>query len=294
MPLLSRRQLLTLIALTLVWGLNWPIMKWGITGYPPLTFRALSLWLGLPLLWLLLRRARLPLAIARPDWGQVLLLGLVNMVLWNALMIVAIPTLSSGRAAILGYTMPVFSAVIGALFFRQQLALRAWAGVAAAALGVLLLLWYQLGQLGGKPLGVAFMLLAAASWALGTHLLRRSRLQVPTLSLVFWMMLQTSVALSLLAFVFERQDWRWPGQASWLAIGFNALLVFGFAQAAWFSLVRSLPPVASTLSVMLIPVLGVFSGAYGLGERLHWQDGAAMGLMVLAIASVLWPRRPGP
>jgi len=74
-----------------------------------------------------------------------------------------------------------------------------------------------------------------------------------------------------------------------MSIAFNAVLVFGFAHAAWFYLARSLPPVASTLSVMLIPVLGVFSGALWLGEVLHWQDWAAVVLMVISICSVLWP-----
>jgi drug/metabolite transporter (DMT)-like permease len=50
------------------------------------------------------------------------------------------------------------------------------------------------------------------------------------------------------------------------AIAFNGVLVLGFAQAVWFYLARSLPPVASTLSVMMIPVLGVFVGAWWLGE----------------------------
>ena len=49
---LSRRQLTVLVLLTLVWGLNWPIMKVGVTDYPPLTFRAISMWLGLPVLGL--------------------------------------------------------------------------------------------------------------------------------------------------------------------------------------------------------------------------------------------------
>jgi drug/metabolite transporter (DMT)-like permease len=69
------------------------------------------------------------------------------------------------------------------------------------------------------------------------------------------------------------------------------VIIFGFAHAAWFFLARSLPPIASTLSVMMIPILGVFSGALGLGEVLHWQDWAAVVLMVVAIASVLAPRR---
>jgi drug/metabolite transporter (DMT)-like permease len=45
------------------------------------------------------------------------------------------------------------------------------------------------------------------------------------------------------------------------------------------------------MSVMLIPVLGTLSGAWWLGERLHWQDGAAIVLMLVAIAAVMWPAR---
>jgi drug/metabolite transporter (DMT)-like permease len=47
------------------------------------------------------------------------------------------------------------------------------------------------------------------------------------------------------------------------------------------------------MSVMLIPVLGTVAGAWWLGESLHWQDGAAIVLVLLAIASVMWPTR-GP
>ena len=43
---LSPRQWTVLVLLTLVWGVNWPIMKIGVTGFPPLTFRALCMWLG--------------------------------------------------------------------------------------------------------------------------------------------------------------------------------------------------------------------------------------------------------
>ena len=287
---LSSRQWVVLVLLTLVWGLNWPVMKVGVTGFAPLTFRAMSLWLGLPLLALVVRGLGLPFALPRRHWAGMAQLALFNMVLWHALIMLAIPQLSSGRAAILGYTMPIFSAVLGSAFFGQRLPARAWGGVAAAALGVLLLLWYEFTQLGGRPVGVLLMLLAAASWALGTQLLRRSTIEVPTLTLTFWMMALTTLALTVLALATERSAWHAPGNGTWGAIAFNAVLVFGFAQGAWFFLVRGLPPVASTLSVMLIPVLGVFTGALWLREPLHWQDWAAMALMVVAIASVLWPQ----
>ena len=291
MPSFTPKQLLLLVLLTIVWGLNWPVMKLGVTGFPPLTFRALSIGLGLPLLTIALVAMRVPFRVPRAYWWPVAGLGLVNMVVWHVLAILAIPELSSGRAAILGYTMPVFSAVIGAFWYGQRLPARAWGGVAAAGLGVVLLLWHEITTLTGKPMGVAMMLLAAATWAVGTQQTRRTRMPHSTLAISFWMTLATTLWMSLLSVLFERADWMAPSPAQWAAIVYNAIGVFAFAQVVWLMLARELPPIASTLSVMFIPVLGVFSGAWWLGEVLHWQDWTAVGLMVLAIASVLWPAR---
>ncbi|MEN9889442.1 MAG: putative inner rane transporter YedA [Pseudomonadota bacterium] len=291
MHVLSSRQWLILVLLTLVWGVNWPIMKLGVTGYPPLTFRALCLWLGTPVLGLALLAMRVPFRVPREHWRELLVLSVFNMFIWHALIIIAVQSLSSGRAAILGYTMPMFSAMLGALVFGDRLAPRAWGGVAAATLGVVLLLWHEMTHLSGKPIGVLLALIAASTWALGTQLLRRTRVPLPTLTLSFWMTALTTLVMSALAWLFERGQWAWPGSVTWGSIAFNAVGVFGFAHAAWFFLARSLPPVASTLSVMLIPVLGVFTGALWLGEVLHWQDWAAVALMALSIAAVLWPRR---
>jgi drug/metabolite transporter (DMT)-like permease len=92
----------------------------------------------------------LPLTIPRSYWGQLAKLTLFNMVLWHCLIIIAIPTLSSGRAAILGYTMPIFSAVFGSLFFKDRLGARLGRR-GAAALGVLLLLWHEVGAWAASP-----------------------------------------------------------------------------------------------------------------------------------------------
>ena len=291
MTSLSRQQLIALACITLIWGVNWPIMKIGVTDHPPLTFRVISMWLGLPVLALGVWAMKAPWRVARAHWRELAILTLFNMAIWHALMIIAVKSLTSGRAAILGYSMPVFSAVLGALFFSQRLSPRGWGGVAAAALGVLLLLWHELSNFAGRPLGVLYALISAMAWALGTQLMRRTTLPVPTITITFWMSLLTTLLMSLLAIAFELPQWKTPSPATWGAILFNAVLIFGLVQTLWMSLARHLTPVASSLSVMLIPVIGVFSGALWLGEVLHWQDYAAVGLMVVAIASVLLPAR---
>jgi drug/metabolite transporter (DMT)-like permease len=288
---LSRQQLFGLVFLTLVWGLNWPVMKSGVTDFPPLTFRTISMWLGLPVMAFFAVLTRSSFRIPRMYWRELFWLAVFNMFVWHALIIIAIKSLSSGRAAILGYSMPIFSAVLGALLFGNRLSWRAWAGVAAAGLGVLLLLWHEVTNLAGQPLGVLYALISALAWALGVHLMRRTRMTVSTMTISFWMTVMTAIVMSVLSLLFEQPQWKAPSSVTWGAIAFNSVLIFGIVQTMWLSLARKLTPVASTLSVMLIPVIGVFSGALWLGEVLHWQDWAAVLLMVLAIASVLLPTR---
>ena len=285
--LLSRKQLILIILVTLTWGLNWPVMKMGVTGFPPLTFRAICLWIGVPILWLAMRVMRVPFYVARKDYRELLWLAVTNMFVWHVLIILAISLLSSGRAAILGYTMPVFSALLGVAFFGAQMRPVQWLGVGAAAVGVSLLLFNELTNFAGQPLGVLMALVAAAVWALGTQKLRRTTIAASTLTLSFWMTLMAAVVLTMMSVMFERHLWVLPPAKTWGAIVYNGVLIFGFTHAAWFTLARGLPPVASTLSTMMIPVLGVFLGALWLGEVLHWQDWAAVGLMAVAISTVL-------
>ncbi|MBF5004944.1 DMT family transporter [Diaphorobacter caeni] len=291
MPSFTRRQLVLLVLLTVIWGLNWPVMKHGLAHFPPLTFRAISLVIGLAVIGLAVWAQKIPFRIPREYWGKVLMLAIPNVIVWHCLMILAIPNLSSGRAAILAYTMPIFSAIVGSVVFKDRLGSRAWLGVAAAALGVLLLLWHEIGALGSKPFGMLIMLTSALSWAIGTQLLRRIQIPVPLMTLSFWMIALASGVLVIVATVFEHDRWVMPDGAATFGILYNAFLALGFAQITWFFLARTLPPVASTLSVMLIPVIGVFSGSMMLGEVLHWQDWTAVGLMMVAIASVLMPAR---
>jgi len=207
---LDRKQFILIILVTLTWGLNWPMMKMGVTGYPPLTFRAICLLMGVPVLGLALMLMKVPFFVARKDYPELFWLAVTNMFVWHVLIILAISVLSSGRAAILGYTMPVFSALLGVAFFGAQMRAMQWLGVGAAAVGVSLLLFNELTNFAGQPLGVLMALVAAAVWALGTQKLRNTRIVASTLTLSFWMTLMAAVALSVMSVVFERHLWTMP------------------------------------------------------------------------------------
>jgi drug/metabolite transporter (DMT)-like permease len=302
---LNRRDLVILVLLTIAWGINWPIMKYGVRDMEPLTFRALCMTGGLPLLWLIIRQKGLTLAIPRQYWRESFWIAVTNMVGWYVFAMYGVKLLSSGRAAILGYTMPIWVALFGYLIFKSETSRRLWIGVGLASVGVMFLLAGEFSAMSGRPLGAIFMLAAGAIWGLGTHLMKRRKQSTHVYVVTFWSLSLALLVCGAIALTFERAGWmswffpdpvtgapaKLPGTSAWLAVLYNSVVVFTFAQVAWFRLTLILPPVASGLSIMMIPVVGVFSGMWLLGEQVHWNDYAALASIIFAIACVLWPTR---
>lgn len=293
MTQLSRKDLVLLVLLTLFWGLNWPVMKIGVREFPPLTFRTISMVGGLAVIWLAARAQGASLAVPAGARMTVIRLAIPNMLIWHSLIIIGVKLLSSGRAAILGYTMPAWAVLSGLIFFGDRISRSALVGIALAMSGALLLLSSEFSRLSGQPVGTVLALIAAAGWGFGTVLMKRTQLDMPTISLTFWMLSLTTTIMAMLALIFEYPAMRLPNLIEWGAIIYNSAIIFGFAHVVWFRLARILPPVASSLSVMFIPVLGTFSGAWILGEVPHWQDYVAMLLILGAMSTALFqPRNP--
>ena len=292
MPTLTRRQLVGLLLLTLMWGLNWPIMKVSLRELSPLHFRAATmaggaLMLALYFGWRGLRLAPRGWA----EWRAVVALGAPNILGWHGLSIIGVAHLPAGRAAILGFTMPVWAVLLGVLFYRERFTARLALAVGAVLTGITLLLWNELGHLAGSPAGIVWMQGAAFCWALGTIWMRRAHLTLPAETLVMWMMALSAVVLQALALTLEpAQHWRFSAPVL-ASLVWSVLINYGAAQVIWFALARALPSSTSAMSVMAVPIVGVLSAPLIVGEWPSWQDLAAMACVVVAIGAALL--RPG-
>ena len=287
--MMTRSQLWGLVALTLMWGVNWPVMKLSLQELSPLYFRAVTMTCGAAWLAVFFWHRGIRLRPESHEWRSIVTLAVPNMLGWHTLSIFGVAALASGRAAILGFTMPVWTVLLGALFFGQRLTQRSALGALAVAAAVALLLADELGAMAGRPLGVLVMLGAAICWAVGTLMMRRATITLPMEALTVWMMAVTSVALWVLAWTFEP----WPtwsfSPRMWALLAYGVVLNYGFAQIIWFSLARGLPPATSAMSVMMVPLIGTASATVIAGEWPRWQDGVAVVCVMVAIASVLLP-----
>lgn len=294
MNALSRKDILCLCLLTLFWGLNWPVMKFGVTGLPPVTFRAMGILCALPLMWLIARQMGESVSIPRKQLLPLFKLAIPNVLVCQMLMILAVRMLSSGRAAILTYTMPIWAVLVTCILYKEKLNKMAWFGILCAGSGTALLLAGEFDSLSGRSTGTLLMLAAAAVWGYGTVQLKRQQISIPTSALTFWMFTLSVPFMILFALCFESTAWRAPTALEWAAILYNAIFVFGISGTIWNKMARTLPPIASSLSIMMVPVVGVFSGAWILSETPHWQDYAAMILILLSMSSALLKPRQQP
>jgi len=289
---LDRRTLAGLVALTLMWGVNWPMMKFSLRETTPLWFRAVTMAggaLGL-LVFFLLRGVdmRLP----RTEALRVLWLALPNIVGWHFFSILGLQELASGRAAILGFTMPVWTVGIGLLIAHQRMTPRVWISVVAAVAAVALLSAQELARIAGRPLGVLWMQLAAISWATGTLMMRRTTTPLPTEAVTVWMMLMGAAFFWIAALLAEPLPE--PGRFSlpmWGSLAYGIVLNYGYAQVLWFGLARRLPPAASAFSIMAVPLVGTLSAMAIVGETPQPADYVAALAITIAILSALLPPR---
>lgn len=218
-------------------------------------------------------------------------LGLPNMLGWHTLSILGVKELASGRAAILGFTMPIWTVILGGLLFKERLTARVALAALAVAITITLLTFNEITAISGRPLGIIWMGLAALMWAAGTLMMRRVHLTLPITTLTVWMMALSAVCLWLIALASE--PWpQWQFSAPmWLSLCYGVLINYGFAQTIWAGLARHLPPATSAMSIMAVPLVGTLGATVIVGEWPHWEDYVAVFFVMGAIALVLLPAR---
>ena len=289
---LPRSMWATLALLTLGWGLNWPMIKMALAEVPVLTFRALCVAAGAVGMFLIARLSGLRISVPEGQWRGMLLTAFFNVTLWNIFIAYGVNLLPSGRSAILAYTMPLWVVLLSALFLHERITLRRLLGLTLGMGGMGLLIGGELVGGSGLPAGALFVVSAALSWAVGTVLMKRFPISLPTTSFTAWQLLLGGAPIVAGALGLDWGAWRPLTLKPAIGLAYNMVVAFVICHWAWFRIAHSAPAGVASLSTMMIPVVGVFSGMLVLGEWPSWEEYAALVLVTLALATVLVPPRP--
>ncbi len=278
------RALVLLPILWLVWGTNWPLFPLATREVSVWTFRAVSVLIAGAALLIAARVMGQSLAIPRRHWRTIAVATFFYLVVWNIASTYSALLIPSGQSAVLGFTMPLWSALISWAVLGERLSGRLVLAVALGALAVTLLMWKSFAAYAQAPLGLALGLIAGIGWAVGTLILQRGQVQVPATVLTGWQLLITALPITIGAFAFGDHQWFMPSWSSILIIGYIALVPMCIGNLCWFSIVGLLPAHVAGLSSILVPVVAMVSGAVMHGEPL----GPVQWLAMVCSAAAMW------
>jgi len=270
--------LLAMVAVALVWGFNWVVMKSALRDMGMFEFAAMRLWLAAGFLFACLAVMRRPMHVAH-RWA-VLLTGLFQTGLTTALTMWALDAGSAGKNAVLCYAMPFWVVLFAWPLLHERPVRRQWMAIALAAAGILLMVGGgvsgTLADLGALGSGMA--------WAMGIVLTKRLGSMKGTDPYAFcaWQTLIGAVALTLLMLAFPGKATHWT-PALVLALAYNALLVYGLIWFLWFWVLQNMEAGLASLGTLAVPVVGVLSGVVLLGERPTAPEWSGMALTLVAL-----------
>ncbi|NIA71831.1 DMT family transporter [Pelagibius litoralis] len=279
---------LLLLAVVVLWGANWPIVKVGLEFMPPLWFAAARMVLGVAsfvVLLTVLGRLKLP---TRKDLPVVFSIGVAQMTGFVALINFGLLYVDAGRSAILAYTTPLWVTPVAVWLLGEALTGRKIFGLALGLSGVAALFnplgfdWNDTDAL----LGNGYLLGAALAWSIGILHVRAHKWDSSPLELAPWQML---VAVpTLVALSWFREDWSaivWSPEAIGVLI-YNGPIATAFCFWASVAVTRALPAITSSLSFLAVPVAGVLFSALLLGETLTATLVSGLALIIGGMALV--------
>ena len=287
-----RQMILMVTMIGLLWGLNWPAVKFLLTELPPVTLRAVAFTFAAALLAVIARaRGETFLPEAR-EIPAILATGLFLIFGFNVLTAIGQTLTETSKAAIIAYTMPALTAGLAALLLGERLDRRRLAALAIGTAGLAVLASEDLAALVAQPLGPAVMFGAALSWALGNVALKARRWSLPSLALTVWFFVGSAALCWPLAILLEpplAQGWTTPPLLATLAFHIVGPMVVCYAL--WTVLVGRLTASVAAIAALLAPVVGVSSSIILLGDPLTWQKAVSLAMILASITLTLTPSR---
>jgi drug/metabolite transporter (DMT)-like permease len=284
---IPRRAVVLLVVLTIVWGTNWPLFAFAVREVSVWTFRAVAVLLAGVTLLAVARARGQSLVIPRHYWPTICVATFFYLVIWNIASTYSAILIPSGQSAVLGFTMPLWSALISWAVLGERLSGRLMLAVLLGGSAVVLLMVPGIDAYARAPLGFALGLVAGLGWAIGTLILKRGQVMVSAMVLTGWQLLLAAVPTSIGALVLAEGPWFMPSWQTVVVIGYIALVPMSIGNAAWFSIVGMLPVNIAGLSSVMVPMVAMVSGAIVHGEPLGPLQWTAMVCTVASLSLVL-------
>jgi drug/metabolite transporter (DMT)-like permease len=281
------------LLLCLIWGSTWMFIKLGLRDLPPLSFAAARFLLATLILSAIVAARRASLPRGRAEWALIARTGVLAFALNYGLLFWGEQHISSGLAALIQATIPVFGMLFAHPYLPgERLNARKLAGALLGVVGVGVIFSSQLGAEGGMAVwGSAAVLLGAGFVAYANVLVKARGARLDAAVLSAGQMGCGFLVLAAAGLTFEGNplNFRWTGLAV-VCLLYLTLVGSVAAFLLFYWLVRHVDVTKTMLIALVTPLAAVLLGMLVLGEEVSWRTLAGGALILAGIGLVVLRR----
>ena len=262
-----------LVTLSIVWGGTFFFQEIAVQELPVFTIVSIRVLIAALLLWAVTALTANTLPSGVKIWGALFLLALVNNVIPFTLIVWGQQEISSGLAAILNATVPLFTVVIAHFVTTDEKLTRAkFAGVIIGLVGVVVIIGEDaLEGIGLAVLAQLAVLVASLAYTFGGLYGRKIQaMGLTPLGISTGQLIASSVILIPVALLVD-EPWTLslPGTEIIIAVIALASVSTAFAYILFFRILATAGATNLMLVTFLIPVSALALGILILGEVLE-------------------------
>ncbi len=280
------RKFLPLAGAIMIWGGNWPVMKLGLAHMSPLWLAASrfgSAALISAVVLGLLGRLRLP---TRQEWPLVAGVALLQMGAFTALALWALQYVAPGRASVIAYATSIWVIPLSSLVLKERLSPAQWLATALsyAGIGVIVARAFSPWQ-AHTVIGLVMLLGASFAWACNIIQLRGNRHVRLGADMIPWQTAIATVPLVALAWLRDGAPAFLAVPDAWPVILYTGPLATALTFIVVLGMTQKLPPVATSIAMLCVPVIGLIVSSLVFHERLSPDLTLGLGLIALSVAA---------
>jgi drug/metabolite transporter (DMT)-like permease len=282
--------------MSVIWGMNFAVMKYGTNVLEPFAYNGVRLVIGSAVMLGILKFRGSP-PLPWKDIRSLMLLGSLGTGLYQLFFISGLAMTRAGTASLVIASSPAIIAIVGRFLGVEKVSIRAVWGIALSIAGIAFVIMSSADSNEGTAsvTGDLLILASVVCWSFYTHLMRPFTQRIDGIQIATWSLIGGTIPVFALGIpAILRANWQAVAPLTWGAILYSGIGSMGIAYLFWYRGVRVIGSTRTSMFSNLQPIVALGVSWPLLGEQPTLIQGVGAAAVLGGLLLTRQPSAPEP